>query len=534
MTTLIRASLYFIRAAMALTSSGSEIGRAIHQRRLVRASGRINEVRMSGGVPRRSGRLTPSPYAGELPAMLETHDAVIILDPSDQTVLAVNDRACNLYGFTRQTFVGMPMKAILKDYAGHQVNVCEALATRTYHDFETVQFRSDGSEMLLDVRASTVEYEGRTAILSVNRDVTERAALLRSIEASGAEWQQTVDVIDAAIVLLDPQQRVLRANRRAGELAGEHRRPIEGSFLAALGHAQPWRRASELAAGVLQGRSSRQITSSQITDIDGTTWDISAAVVRRPEGGGNVVVVARDITGIVDLEASLRDNETMAEMGRLLGGVAHEVRNPLFSISATSDAIEAHLNGDDPVMTQHLANFRHEIGRLNTLMHDLLDYGRPGSLVVHIGTLSEVASLAVRRVQKQAAERGVRIVNEISADGGRILMDRDRLSGAFENVLKNAISHSPAGESVLLRAADSEGEHGRWISFSVEDHGTGFRPEDLPDLFKAFFTRRAGGIGLGLSIVKRVIDYHGGRVIAENRAAGGASMTILLPAYAGE
>src|SRR5258706_13152758 len=99
----------------------------------------------------------------------------------------------------------------------------------------------------------------------------------------------------------------------------------------------------------------------------------------------------------------------MAEMGRLLGGVAHEVRNPLFSISATSDAIEAWLTGDDPVMKQHLANFRHEIGRITALMHDLLDYGRPPSLDTHIGTLSEVASLAVRRVRKQAAERGVQI-----------------------------------------------------------------------------------------------------------------------------
>jgi PAS domain S-box-containing protein len=471
---------------------------------------------------------------GGLLAVLDTlHDAAIVLDPSDQKVLAVNDLACQVYGLTREVFVGMSMKLILKDYAGHKVNVCEALATRTYHDFETVQFRSDGSEMLLDVRVTFVQYEGRTAILSVHRDVTERVALLKNIEASGAEWQQTVDVIDAAIVLLDPQQRVLRANRRAGELVGESRQPIEGSFLAALGHAQPWRRASELAASVLQGRSSRQITSSQITDIDGTTWDVSAALLQRLEGGGNVVVVARDITGIVDLEASVRDNETMAEMGRLLGGVAHEVRNPLFSISATADAIEAHLIGDDPVMRQHLANFRHEIDRVTSLMRDLLDYGRPPSLVVDVGHVSEVAFLAVRRVQGQATERGVRIVNEIGAGGGRVLMDRDRLCGAFENVLKNAISHSPTGGSVFLRAADTEGEHGPWVSFSVEDRGSGFHHEDLPHLFKAFFSRRAGGTGLGLAIVKRVIDYHGGRVIARNHAGGGASMTVLLPAYAG-
>ncbi|HEX9459297.1 MAG TPA: PAS domain-containing sensor histidine kinase [Thermoanaerobaculia bacterium] len=479
--------------------------------------------------------MTARLYDGDLLAVLETlHDAVIVLDPSDQKVLAVNDLACHVYGLTRQVFVGMSMKLILKDYAGHQVNVCEALATRTYHDFETVQFRSDGSEMLLDVRVTIVQYEGRTAILSVHRDVTERVALLRNIEASGAEWQQTVDVIDAAIVLLDPQQRVLRANRRAGELVGESRQPIEGSFLAALGHAQPWRRASELAASVLQGRSSRQITSSQITGIDGTTWDVSVAVLQRLEGGGNVVVVARDITGIVELEESLRNNEAMAEIGRLISGVAHEVRNPLSSISATADAIEACLTGDDPVIKQHMANFRHEIGRITALMRDLLDYGRPSSLDLHIGTLSEVALLAVRRVRKQAAERGVEIVNEIPTDDCRVLMDQGRLCSAFENLLKNAISHSPSGESVFLCAGSSEGEHRRWVWFRVEDCGTGFYPDDLPRLFEPFFTRRPGGTGLGLPIVKRVIDHHGGRVIAENRPDGGASMTVLLPAYEGD
>ena len=340
-------------------------------------------------------------------------------------------------------------------------------------------------------------------------------------------WQQTVDMVDAAVVMLDSQQRVLRANRQAYERGG----PIEGSFLGALGQVQPWRRASELAAGVLHGRSP---SSGQITGIDGITWDIYASVLQRAGGGGNVVVVARDITGIVELEESLRNNEAMAEIGRLISGVAHEVRNPLSSISATADAIEACLTGDDPVIKQHMANFRHEIGRITALMRDLLDYGQPSSLDLHIGTLSEVALLAVRRVRKQAAERGVEIVNEIPTDDCRVLMDQGRLCSAFENLLKNAISHSPSGESVFLCAGSSEGEHRRWVWFRVEDCGTGFYPDDLPRLFEPFFTRRPGGTGLGLPIVKRVIDHHGGRVIAENRPDGGASMTVLLPAYEGD
>ncbi|MEO8033719.1 MAG: ATP-binding protein [Acidobacteriota bacterium] len=469
---------------------------------------------------------------GDLPPILELmHDAVLVLDPDDERVLAVNGRACEIYGFSREAFLGVSMSSLSKESVAPQGNINETLLTKTFHEFETEQYRADGTTLLMDVRAAPIEYDGRRAILSINRDVTERAALLRGIETSRDEWQQTVDVMDEAILLLDSDQRVLRANRLAVELAGERRGAIEGSFLTALSHAQPWRKASELAGGVIQSGNS---THGQITDLDGRTWDLSAAMVLRAGERGNIVVVVRDIGGLVDLEASLRTNETMAEMGRLVGGVAHEVRNPLFSISATSDAIEARLNADDPIMKQHMANLRNEIARLNNLMQDLLDYGRPPSLKIHIGTLSDVAPLAVRRVQKQATERGVGIIDEIPADCGRALMDTERLSAAFENLLKNAIAHSPSGTSVRLLGGSSEGEHGRRIWCRIEDSGNGFHPDDLPHVFEPFYSRRPGGTGLGLPIVKRIIDFHGGRIIAENRPEGGAAMTIVLPAYGPE
>jgi PAS domain S-box-containing protein len=467
----------------------------------------------------------------DLPRILELiHDAVLILDPADETVLAVNDRACEIYGLNRESFIGMSMKSLSQDHLAHQGNRVEALAAQTYHEFERVQHRADGSALLLDIRASPIEYDGRTAILSINRDVTERASLLRGLESSRDEWQQTVDVMDAAIVLLDHEQRVLRANRRATELAADPRGVLEGSFLSVLGHAQPWRKASELVAAVLQ---SWQHSSGQITDRDGRTWDISASMVRQRADGGRVVMVARDISGIVNLESSLRNNETMAEMGRLVGGVAHEVRNPLFAISATSDAIEARLNGDDGVMSQHLTNLRHEISRLTTLMQDLLDYGRPPSLEIHIGTLAEVAEVAIRRTQKLASQRGVEIVSELPDEPGRALMDLERLSAALENLIKNGLSHSRPGSNIRLKGGAFEGEHGRKVWIRVEDEGSGFHPDDLPHVFEPFYTRRPGGTGLGLPIVKRIVDFHGGQVLAENRAAGGAMMTIILPAYEG-
>ena len=82
-----------------------------------------------------------------------------------------------------------------------------------------------------------------------------------------------------------------------------------------------------------------------------------------------------------------------------------------------------------------------------------------------------------------------------------------------------------------LLSGSSESEHGSRVWFTVEDRGNGFHPDDLPHVFDPFYSRRPGGTGLGLPIVKRIVDFHGGHVIAENRAGGGAAMTIVLPAY---
>jgi signal transduction histidine kinase len=100
---------------------------------------------------------------------------------------------------------------------------------------------------------------------------------------------------------------------------------------------------------------------------------------------------------------------------------------------------------------------------------------------------------------------------------------------AFENLLANAIQHAPEGSSVLILAGLDESDPEPLVRCTVEDEGSGLSPENLERIFEPFFTRRKGGTGLGLPIVQRVLDAHGGRVVAENRAEGGARFTVLLP-----
>jgi signal transduction histidine kinase len=109
-------------------------------------------------------------------------------------------------------------------------------------------------------------------------------------------------------------------------------------------------------------------------------------------------------------------------------------------------------------------------------------------------------------------------------------MDRTRLVRVFENLLENAIQHSPAGGEVAVEAAAATAGGRDGIECAVCDSGPGFQAEELGRVFDPFFTRRRGGTGLGLSIVQRIVDEHGGRVGAGNRAEGGAILTVWLPA----
>lgn len=230
------------------------------------------------------------------------------------------------------------------------------------------------------------------------------------------------------------------------------------------------------------------------------------------------------------LQASLRRAQMLSAMGTLVAGVAHQVRNPLFGISSILDAMEARL-GQREEYRPYLDGIRGPAGRLNTLMHELMEYGRSWSAEHAPGSIAGAVQEAIRTCGELAERAQVRI--ECSLEEGlpdALLMDRPRLCRAFENVLENAVQHSPPGGVVTVAAREVAGEDGKgWVEVRVEDRGPGFKKEDLPLVFEPFFTRRQGGTGLGLALVERIVQGHGGQVAAQNRPGGGAMVAVRLP-----
>jgi signal transduction histidine kinase len=156
-----------------------------------------------------------------------------------------------------------------------------------------------------------------------------------------------------------------------------------------------------------------------------------------------------------------------------------------------------------------------------------LEFGRPQDVIRHVQSIEPLIAEAARICAPKARQKQVEIRQFVAPSLPRVSVDADRMLQVFKNVVENAIDYSKSGDAVEVRA---ELDGGGTIVCNVTDSGPGFRTEDLPHVFEPFFTRRRGGSGLGLAIVQKIVAEHGGKVMALNRASGGARIEIRIPA----
>ena len=365
------------------------------------------------------------------------------------------------------------------------------------------------------------QVQGRT------QQLRESVSLLRSALESTAD----------GLLVVDAEGKVTAFNERFGQMWG-----IPQSLLASrddkalLGHVldqlsdpeQFLSRVRELYADPLR-------ESNDLLDFrDGRVFERYSLPQRLDGAAIGRVWSFRDITarrrGEIEqarLQESVRRSQTMAAMGALVAGVAHEVRNPLFNISSTLDAFEARFSSR-PEDRRLLDTLRRELDRLGNLMSDLLAYGKPSELDLAPGSVADAARDAVVFCESLASQAKVRL-SFSEERTPLVIMDRARLAQVFQNLIQNAIQHSPPGGEVRVHAFVAA-EPRVVAACSVRDAGPGFAPEDLARVFEPFFTRRRGGTGLGLSLVQRVVELHGGSVAAGNHADGGGLLTVRVPA----
>jgi len=465
--------------------------------------------------------------------------AIYMLDKNGY-VISWNDGAENIKGYKASEIIGKHFSCFytLEDQEKDLPQFGLDTAVKEGHfEREGWRLRKDGSKFWANVNISPVRNEVGQLIgfAKVTRDMTEKKRLIEeqeqlqiSVEAVAQELQLTFTAIESPIIILDNSWKIVRLNKAAEELAKEQtQNKIIGFNLKDLSSYQPWKQILDCLKNAKNIKNTElKAISYQIQDVK-KTWDLAISFSKAAESE-RVIVVAKDITKLVELQESLRRSEIMSALGSLVAGVAHEVRNPLFSMSATLEAFEEDFP-EHPEYKEYLDILHSELNRLTQLMKDLLEYGKPASQKLLPSTINLVITEAIKFCEHLASQKKVQIDLQISNNLPQILLDETRLVQVFQNLLDNAINHSPKNSKVIIIVSVLAEDDKNWLKIIVQDSGPGFSQEDLLKIFDPFYSRRPGGTGLGLPIVQKIVEQHKGKVFADNNPKGGAEVSVLLP-----
>jgi two-component system sensor histidine kinase PilS (NtrC family) len=272
----------------------------------------------------------------------------------------------------------------------------------------------------------------------------------------------------------------------------------------------------------------------QIVKKDGgmVILGISASLLRDDKNAvRGIILIFQDITKLVEMEERVRRQEQLAMVGSLAAGIAHEIRNPLASLSGSIQVLQGELDlkGDD----KHLMDIVvRETDRLNTIITEFLEYARPQTAqaeqILLLPVLDEtIMLLKNNRDFREGIAIRVAVDPQVAVRG-----DAQRMRQVFWNLLINSCQAMPGGGEISVSAlpwSPVEDDAG-WYEIVIQDTGYGIAREYLDRIFDPFFTTKTGGTGLGLAIVDRIIEDHGGTIDVESETGKGTKFRIKLPA----
>jgi signal transduction histidine kinase len=227
--------------------------------------------------------------------------------------------------------------------------------------------------------------------------------------------------------------------------------------------------------------------------------------------------------------------ETYAEFAALVGGLAHEIRNPLSTIRLNMELLAEDFETTDPESPTKQRDrrakakidlVRQECDRLQKLLGDFLDFARQESLAPEPGSLNVEVEQLLDFFAPQARDGGVEIVRYLDPELPTVRLDRETFRSAVLNLLLNAVQALEGGGQLVVRTRPS----GLGVVLELIDTGPGMDAETLAKVFRAFYTTKQGGSGLGLPTARKIIEAHGGTIDIESAPGRGTKVTIWLPA----
>ena len=466
--------------------------------------------------------------------------AMWVYDLATLRFLAVNDAAVRHYGYSRTEFLDMSIKDIRPPEDVELLEKYLKSESDPIHAGEWRHRKKDGTTINVDITANRLTFGGRPAEFILVTDITERKKAEKALRISEDRYRDLVDNSHELICTHDLEGRVLSVNPWASRVLGYPQEAIIGTNIRNGLLPEYRQQFGEYLRTVTTEGSARGVMKVRTATGEIRLWEYYNTL--RTEGVEKPIVrgMAHDVTE--RRQALKREKEARLEAeaanrvkDEFLSTLSHELRTPLTAIMGWADLL-LHDEVDRDKRTQAIETIFRNANSQCQLINDLLEVSRiiTGKLRLEFVAceLRSVIEAAAEGIRPTAEAKGVRLQVLLEPNIGPVFGDRERLQQVVWNLLSNGVKFTSKGGlvQVTLQRINSH------VEIVVTDSGVGIKPDFLPHVFDRFrqadgsTTRNYGGLGLGLAIVRHLVELHGGTAWAESAGENqGAKFTVRLP-----
>jgi PAS domain S-box-containing protein len=446
-------------------------------------------------------------------------------------ILAVNEAACRLYGYTREELQSLTIMDIRPPEDIERA----ARFIREHPDGPEStggwkHIKKDGSLIDVNITYQNIDFDGRVARINVINNVTEKKKTESMLQKSEQRYKNLVDLSDDSIYEWDRDGRLTFAS-------DETCKKMETTPEEAIG--KPWTdfvhpgdqdKSVRLAQLMIETGTDLKNFENRLVSKTGKVFHMVHNIRLRRDEKGEITGMQGIARNISDIKRAEEEKDAMYHM------LTHDIRSPLSVIYGYGGSFVQELSPAE--LTVMMADIHRAARKINALIDDMLALSRLEGQKVELERqpveLASIVFIALKENKTAAAERDITIVNEVP-ELPLVHLDTAELVRAVSNLISNAVNYNRTGGKIRIGGGVAEGATPE-VFIEVQDTGTGIDESDLPNLFNKYYRgKRVGkkrGTGLGLAIVKAVMDAHGGRVAVETGPSG-STFRLYLPAATG-
>jgi PAS domain S-box-containing protein len=479
-------------------------------------------------------------------------EGITVVDEKDNLTF-VNRAFANMLGYKEDELTGTSLQKFVGEEGFKEIRrQTEGRKKGKVSRYEIAMFGKDGKPRIFQVSASPIWNEDGSfaGSLAIVMDVTERRRMEETLRESEEKTRNILESSPDAITVADLNGNIVDCNQATLNMFGFiSKKELIGKSGFPLVADKDRERLAENIKKTLELGSTRNIEYTLMTkDRCEFPVEVSASVVRDVAGNPRYfVAIWKDITERKQMQKKLEEysqqleelvekrtrqlreaqeklikNERLATIGQVASMVGHDLRNPLTGIAGATYYLKKKLKSEaDKTTMEMLVLIEKDIEHSNRIISDLLEYSREIKLELTTTTPKSIMRDALSLVE---VPNNIRVL-DFTHDEPKMMVDVEKLKRVFINIIKNAIDAMPKGGNLTIKSQKNDGNMG----IAIADTGTGMSKDIQEKIWTPFFTTKAKGMGLGLSICRRIVEAHNGNISVESEVGRGTSFMITIP-----